>query len=110
LIVEGRCLRSFGRRHGDLAKGAHGSTTNHLLLETIRREREELSLLRSKGRIGDSVHASQYYSAFDGITNPIIPLAQEPMAWGLKDPSNFLLHVSNEVDIHVETTTAAPLP
>ena len=75
MIVEGRCLRSFGRRHGDLAKGAHGSTTNHLLLETIRREREELSLLRSKGRIGDSVHASQYYSAFDGITNPIIPLA-----------------------------------
>jgi hypothetical protein len=26
-------------------------------------------------------------------------------AWGLKDPSNFLLHVSNELDIDVETTT-----
>ena len=27
------------------------------------------------------------------------------VAWGLKDPSNFLLHVSHEVDIDVETTT-----
>ena len=31
-------------------------TTNRLLLETIRREREELNTLRSNGRIGDSVH------------------------------------------------------
>jgi CPA1 family monovalent cation:H+ antiporter len=37
-------------------KDAHGMTTNHLLLETIRREREELNLLRAHGRIGDSVH------------------------------------------------------
>jgi hypothetical protein len=28
------------------------------------------------------------------------------MAWGLKDPSNFLLHVSNDIDIDVEATTA----
>jgi Na+/H+ antiporter len=37
-------------------KGSHGFTTNHLLLETIRREREELNLLRANGRIADSVH------------------------------------------------------
>ena len=37
-------------------KTAHGLTTNHLLLETIRRQREELNLLRSNGRIGDNVH------------------------------------------------------
>jgi monovalent cation/hydrogen antiporter len=37
-------------------KTSHGLTTNHLLLETIRRQREELTLLRSNGRIGDSVH------------------------------------------------------
>jgi Na+/H+ antiporter len=37
-------------------KGSHGFTTNHLLLETIRREREELNLLRANGRVGDSVH------------------------------------------------------
>jgi CPA1 family monovalent cation:H+ antiporter len=29
-----------------------------LLLETIRREREELNLLRATGRIGDGVHRS----------------------------------------------------
>jgi len=33
-----------------------GITMNSLLLETIRREREELNLLRAGGRIGDSVH------------------------------------------------------
>jgi hypothetical protein len=32
------------------------------------------------------------------------------MARGLKDPSNFLLHVSNEVEIDVEATTAPPHP
>jgi CPA1 family monovalent cation:H+ antiporter len=39
-----------------LEKDAHGLTMNHLLLETIRREREELNLLRGNGRIGDTVH------------------------------------------------------
>jgi monovalent cation/hydrogen antiporter len=37
-------------------KDLHGLTMNHLLLETIRREREELNLLHANGRIGDSVH------------------------------------------------------
>jgi monovalent cation/hydrogen antiporter len=37
-------------------KTTHGLTTNHLLLETIRRQREELSLLQANGRIGDNVH------------------------------------------------------
>ncbi len=37
-------------------KDSHGLTMNYLLLETIRREREELNLLRANGRIGDSVH------------------------------------------------------
>lgn len=37
-------------------KELHGMTMSHLLLETIRREREELNLLRANGRIGDSVH------------------------------------------------------
>lgn len=32
------------------------------------------------------------------------------VAWGMKDPSNFLLHVSKEVDIDVETTTAPVRP
>lgn len=34
----------------------HGLTTNQLLLETIRRERQELNLLRANGRIADPVH------------------------------------------------------
>jgi CPA1 family monovalent cation:H+ antiporter len=34
----------------------HGLTMNHLLLETIRRERDELNLLRANGRIADNVH------------------------------------------------------
>lgn len=33
-----------------------GLTINHVLLEIVRREREELNLLRANGRIGDSVH------------------------------------------------------
>ncbi len=37
-------------------KDSHSLTMSHLLLETIRREREELNLLRGNGRIGDSVH------------------------------------------------------
>jgi hypothetical protein len=39
-----------------IPRTSHGLTTNHLLLETIRRQREELNLLRSNGRIGDNVH------------------------------------------------------
>lgn len=35
-----------------------GLTLNRVLLETIRRERDELNLLRADGRIGDSVHRS----------------------------------------------------
>jgi hypothetical protein len=35
-----------------------GLTMGPLLLETIRRECEELNLLRASGRIGDSVHRS----------------------------------------------------
>jgi CPA1 family monovalent cation:H+ antiporter len=34
----------------------HRLTLNHLYLETIRRERDELNLLRANGRIGDTVH------------------------------------------------------
>jgi CPA1 family monovalent cation:H+ antiporter len=40
----------------DPEKASHGLTLNHLLLETLRREREELNLLQANGRIGDSVH------------------------------------------------------
>jgi CPA1 family monovalent cation:H+ antiporter len=39
-----------------LEKTSNGLTTNHLLLETIRRQRQELNLLWSGGRIGDNVH------------------------------------------------------
>jgi hypothetical protein len=35
---------------------SRGLTMGHLLLETIRRERDELNLLRANGRIGDTVH------------------------------------------------------
>lgn len=34
------------------------STMGQVLLDTIRREREELNLLRESGRIGDGVHRS----------------------------------------------------
>jgi hypothetical protein len=37
---------------------SHGLTMGQVLLETIRRERDELSLLRASGRIGDNVHRS----------------------------------------------------
>jgi Na+/H+ antiporter len=40
----------------DPEKTSHGLTMNHVLLETLRREREELNLLQANGRIGDSVH------------------------------------------------------
>jgi monovalent cation/hydrogen antiporter len=43
--------------HGGASeKDRHGLTINYLRLETIRREREELNLLRANGRIGDNVH------------------------------------------------------
>jgi CPA1 family monovalent cation:H+ antiporter len=37
-------------------KEAHRLTMNRVLLETLRREREGLNLLRANGRIADSVH------------------------------------------------------
>ena len=37
-------------------ENANSLTSGRLLLETIRREREELNLLRASGRIGDGVH------------------------------------------------------
>ena len=37
-------------------EGASTLTTSRLLLETIRRERQELNQLRANGRIGDSIH------------------------------------------------------
>jgi CPA1 family monovalent cation:H+ antiporter len=37
-------------------KEEHRLTMNRMLLETLRRERQELNLLRANGRIADSVH------------------------------------------------------
>ena len=37
-------------------KSSHGLTTNHLLLEKIRRHSQELNLLRTNGKIGDNVY------------------------------------------------------
>ncbi|WP_243648274.1 Na+/H+ antiporter [Acidipila rosea] len=42
----------------DPVRDSNGLTMSNLLLDTIRREREELNLLRAHGRIGDSVHRS----------------------------------------------------
>jgi CPA1 family monovalent cation:H+ antiporter len=49
-------IEECGPDGSDPEKTSHGLTTNHLLLETIRRQREELNLLWSNGRIEDSVH------------------------------------------------------
>ena len=43
---------------GGIPEDTVGLTMGQLLLETIRREREELNLLRASGRIGDGVHRS----------------------------------------------------
>jgi CPA1 family monovalent cation:H+ antiporter len=40
----------------DPQEDSHGLSTNHLLLETIRRQRVELNLLRANGRVADGVH------------------------------------------------------
>ncbi len=40
----------------DVEKPSRGKTTQQLLLETIRREREELNLLQGSGRVSDAVH------------------------------------------------------
>ena len=45
-----------GPGSSDSQEDSHGLSTNHLLLETIRRERVELNLLRANGRIADTVH------------------------------------------------------
>ncbi len=49
-------VEQCGPDGSDLEKSAHGLTANHLQLDAIRREREELNLLRANGRIGDNVH------------------------------------------------------
>jgi CPA1 family monovalent cation:H+ antiporter len=49
-------ISECGPSGSEPVKQSHGITMNQLLLETIRREREELNLLRANGRIGDNVH------------------------------------------------------
>ena len=49
-------IEECGPEGRDPENDSHPLTLNHLLLETIRREREELNLLRANGRIGDGVH------------------------------------------------------
>jgi monovalent cation/hydrogen antiporter len=49
-------LEGCGPDGGNANKDPGTLTMNRVLLETIRREREELNLLRANGRIGDSVH------------------------------------------------------
>jgi monovalent cation/hydrogen antiporter len=51
-------IAECGPDGSDLDKKSHVLTANHLMLETIRRQREELNLLRANGRIGDTVHHS----------------------------------------------------
>jgi hypothetical protein len=53
---DSKTSNSVGPDGSSLEKNSRGLTTNHLLLETIRRQREELNLLQSNGRIGDTVH------------------------------------------------------
>ena len=45
-----------GPDSGGPQEDSHGLSMNHLLLETIRRERVELNLLHAKGRLADSLH------------------------------------------------------
>ncbi len=49
-------IDEWGTDGSNLEKTSHDLTTNHLLLETIWRQRKELNLLQSNGRIGDNVH------------------------------------------------------
>jgi hypothetical protein len=49
-------IEECGPDGSNAEKTSPGLTTNYVLLETIRRQREELNLLRLNGRIGDSVH------------------------------------------------------
>jgi hypothetical protein len=57
IAISSKRLTKCGPAGSDPEKDSHGLTMNHLLLETIRRERETLNLLRANGRIG--VAASQ---------------------------------------------------
>jgi monovalent cation/hydrogen antiporter len=49
-------LDGCGPDSSDSQEDSHGLSMNHLLLETIRRERVELNLLQANGRIADGVH------------------------------------------------------
>jgi|HubBroStandDraft_5_1064220.scaffolds.fasta_scaffold43750_1 Na+/H+ antiporter len=49
-------IEECGPDGSSLKKSSQGLTANHVLLETVRRQRQELNLLRSNGRIGDNVH------------------------------------------------------
>lgn len=49
-------IEQCGPESSNSASVSNDLTLNYLLLETIRREREELNLLRANGRIGDAVH------------------------------------------------------
>jgi hypothetical protein len=50
-----------------------------------------------------AVQGKRTPNGISAATDFVIPYAK----WGVKNPSNFLLHVSNEVQIHIETTALA---